>query len=349
MSRFGQIAGTARREAWGTSVELGDGGLFRLRLDNAVGQLMINTYVYRGAGELIVVDPGWPWTLDALEAALRDLGLARSFVDVDAWLYTHTHSDHMGAAALLGEVSDAPHITWSAVAEHVDRWHAFQDEVNDWTAWGYDAFEDRKFGEALQARTEQRRRAGIEFLLEAHGERRLRNFQPVEFGGQLKIADLTLQFVDARGHDPYHGAFHEVERGWLFAGDVVIATPTPICRAMNDDLDAYMASLDRLEALGAQMLLPGHGVQRAGELGAPFKRSRNYQHAYRQQILEILGNHTEPRTLLEIGLESMPGSQRYEGGARWVVHLGLLDTHLQKLVRDGMLNQTDGPRYQLTG
>lgn len=336
--------GIARREDWGTAVEIGD-GLFRIRLDNFVGSLMVNTYVYKGPRELIVIDPGWPWTLDALEAAMRDLGLCRSFVDVDAWIYTHTHIDHMGGAALLGEISDAPHYTWSAVEPYVDEWHRFQDDVNDWSTWGYEAFAQREFGDALAEHTRKRRDAGVEFLLHAHGEKPVRNVEYLEFGDELVIDDLRLRFLDARGHDPYHGAFFEPDRGWLFSGDVVIATPTPISAPMNDDLDLYLASLERLAALPATLLLPGHGVQRSGDLERAYTRSRDYQDAYRTQLLELLADKTTPLGLHEIGLLSTPDGKPYEGGARWLVHLALLDSHVRKLVREGLVEQTNGPRY----
>ncbi len=340
------MRGGARREPWGTAVELGD-GLFRLRLDNEIGALMVNTYVYRGPDALIVVDPGWPWTLDALEQALRDLGLAMSFEDVDAWLYTHTHIDHMGPAALLSEVSDAPHYTWSAVEPFVAQWHRFQDSVNDWTAWGYEAFVGQQFGDELAARTLKRRAAGVEFLLDAHGEKPVRNVRYLEFDEEFRVSDLRLRFVDARGHDPYHGAFFELDRGWLFAGDVVIATPTPISPPMNDDLDLYMLALDRLEALPTTLLMPGHGVQRSGDLTSVYARSRSYQDGYRDQLQQLLDMSMEPQDLLTLGLRSTPDGKPYEGGARWMVHLALLDSHLRKLVRDGLVELHDGPRYSL--
>lgn len=344
-NRFGNVRGSSRREKWGNAIEVAD-GLFRIRLDNFVSPLMVNTYAYRGGGQLIVIDPGWPWTLDALEQSLVDLGLARSFRDVDAWLYTHTHVDHMGPAALLTEVSDAPHYAYEAVAPFVEEWHRFQDAVTDWTAWGYEAFEVREVAEELAARTIQRRRGGYEFLVEAHGERALHNFRPVAFGEEFRVADLHLRFLDARGHDPYHGAFFELAHGWLFAGDVVIATPTPLSAPMNDDVDLYMQSLDRLEALPTTLLLPGHGVQRGGDLTSTFARSRGYQTQYRADTLRLLEEAPEPLGIVGLGLRSTPDGKPYESPARWLVHLALFDSHLRCLVRDGLVVQEDGPRYR---
>ena len=58
--------------------------LWRIRLKNPKSSLMVNSYVLAAAGEIVVIDPGWPWTLDALEKAggnrtkaARLLGISR--------------------------------------------------------------------------------------------------------------------------------------------------------------------------------------------------------------------------------------------------------------------------------
>lgn len=345
MSRFANVFGSAQREDWGTSIEVRE-GLFRIRLQNPVSPLMVNSYAYTSGSELIVIDPGWPWTLDAMEQALRDIGLARSFHDVDAWLYTHTHIDHMGPAALLSDISDAPHYTWSAVEPFVDEWHAFQNRMNDWTPWGETAFDDDASKDELRARTNRRKSGGVEFLLEAHGPLGVRNVEYLEFDDVFDVADLRLRFIDARGHDPYHGAFYEPDRKWLFCGDVVIATPTPVSQAMEDDLRLYMESLDRLDALDTELLLPGHGVQRGGDLAGAYARSRSYQEQYRERLLEAL-DRAEPAGLMQLSLELTPSGTVLEPYARWIVHLALVDSHLRALVSEEVAERLDGPRYQL--
>lgn len=347
MSRFGNVRGSARREEWGTAIEVAE-GLFRIRLNNPVGTLMVNSYVYRSPTSLVVVDPGWPWTIDALEIALRDLGLAGSLIDVDAWLYTHTHIDHMGAAGLLSEFSDAPHYTWSGVEPYLDEWHSFQNRTNDWTGWAEDVFDDEQEIEQMRSRTRQRREGGVEFLLEAHGERAVRNVELLEFGETFQVADLELRFVDARGHDPHHGAFYEPDRGWLFSGDVVIATPTPISRPMDDDLGLYLDSLKRLAGLDASLLLPGHGVQRSGDLSGPFQRSRDYQDRIRAAVLDALGEEDgRPAGLLELAARATPDGEPLTPRSRWMVHIALFDSHLHHLVGEGLVEALEGPRWAL--
>lgn len=336
--------GLAIREDWGTAFEVED-DLWRVRLFNERGTLLVNTYLYKGLDHLVVIDPGWPWCLDRLKAAMKHLGLG-SFRDVDAWLYTHTHIDHMGPAALLARESEAPHYTWAAVEEHLESWHTFQDQTNDWYDWSQRAF-------AEPARTMMREWHEMDDhendrnLVTEHGEMSVQNARLLEFGDRLQIADLEFEFVDARGHDPYHGAFYECGRRWLFAGDAVIATPTPISRAMNDDLRLYEATLDRLEALDVELLLPGHGVQKRGDLGRAFERSKKHVSDYHENVLAQLEKRDEPVGLYEICLSMTPERKPLEPIARWWVHLALVDSHLQKLVEDGLVTVNEEPRYRM--
>jgi len=173
-------------------------------------------------------------------------------------------------------------------------------------------------------------------------------FRSLEFGQSFRLGDLDLEFIDARGHDPYHGAFFERERGWLFAGDVVLATPTPIARAMNDELSLYEASLDRLEALDADLLLPGHGVQKRGDLDRAFERSRRHIAGYRKKVRSVLAERSEPVGLYEICLTLTPDRKPLEPISRWWVHLALVDSHLRQLVESGEVVVNDDPRYSLS-
>jgi glyoxylase-like metal-dependent hydrolase (beta-lactamase superfamily II) len=337
----------AIREDWGTAVEV-EPGLFRLRLVNPRGTLLINTYIYKSPGHLAVIDPGWPWTLDGLQTALADLGLG-TLAEVDQWLYTHTHIDHMGLAAILADHSDAPHYAWSAVEAHLPRWHAFQDQMNDWFDWGKSAFAEPWRSQLIAQR--ERQRAGqrkYSSMAHQYGERGVENAVLFELGETLQIGDLKLNVYDARGHDPYHVAFHEPELKWLFVGDVVIATPTPISRSMDDDLAQYRESLDRLQALDTALLLPGHGVQKSDRIDAAFARSRGFVDSYTERVLAVLAKHDAPVDLHTIALDLTPDGKPLAPEPRWWVHVALVDSHLNLLVNQASVQRHDGPRYELS-
>jgi glyoxylase-like metal-dependent hydrolase (beta-lactamase superfamily II) len=68
-----------------------------------LGPFPVNCYVVhgQGAGEAVVVDPGWPGALTEIEAALAG-------VRCTAILVTHGDIDHVGGVAELAEATGAP-------------------------------------------------------------------------------------------------------------------------------------------------------------------------------------------------------------------------------------------------
>lgn len=332
------------REDWGTLNEVAE-DLFRLRLFNPRGALLINTWIYRSDLGLVVIDPGWPWTLDGFEAALAVLG--GSVETVHHWLYTHTHVDHMGLAAQLSQRSEAPQTTWSGVRPHLEQWHAYQDATNDWSDWGNTAFAEPARSMMMRAYKGVRRGSLFAGMVDEFGEESVRNADLYEFDSTIKVADLELKMVDARGHDPYHIAFFEPSRGWLFSGDVVLATPTPLSRGMGDDLETYENSLQRLAELPVELLLPGHGVQRTDRIENAFNRAKGFISDYRAAVHKILGEADGPLDLYSLALATTPNGQPYEPMPRWWVHLSNLDSALGHEVKVGRIYEVQGPRYHL--
>ncbi len=62
------------------------------------------------------------------------------------------------------------------------------------------------------------------------------------------------------GHAPGHLCFHEEERGILIVGDMVASEGTILVTPDEGDLGCYLAQLERLDQLDAQLLLPAHGA-----------------------------------------------------------------------------------------
>lgn len=333
------------REDWGTLNEVGP-GLFRLRLFNPRGALLINTWFMEDNGSLAVVDPGWPWTLAGLEAALALLG--QRVETVRQWLYTHSHVDHMGLAAILSARSDAPHIAYQGLEPHLERWHSYQDQTNDWSAWGETAFAEPWRTLVREAFAASRRGRAFQGLVHEFGEARVHNAKLVDFGDVLRVGTRRFQVIDARGHDPHHIAFFEPDEGLLFAGDVVLAAPTPLARGMDDDLTTYMHSLERLAALPIQMLIPGHGVQRVDRIEQAFDRARGFLEEHRNAIYTVLQKTAAPVDLYSLALATTPNGQPLEPLSRWWVHLSNLDSHLQREVSLGHIECLEGPVYRLS-
>lgn len=325
------------KKEWGHALQLED-DLWRVRLRNPERSLIVNTYVYRGGDTLAVIDPGWAHTVDALQAALGDLELADSLAAVDRWLYTHAHIDHMGPAAMLERRSDAPHTAWSGLGPQLGVWHAFQDRVSDWRPWIDEAFIDPH-------RTRLLTNAASPEMVDRWGHAELSRAELVDFGDTIEVGELRLTLLDARGHDPHHGAWWEAERGWLFSGDVVLAAPTPICRSMDDNLADYKASLDRLEALDISLLLPGHGLHKRDRIDDAFDRARGFVREFARGTRRALRALGGPADLYSIALQMTPEGRPLKPASRWWVHLALVDSHLHAFVGAGEVEKLQGPRY----
>jgi glyoxylase-like metal-dependent hydrolase (beta-lactamase superfamily II) len=91
-------------------------------------------------------------------------------------------------------------------------------------------------------------------------ERALEDGQRIELGSAGSGAPpLVLRVVHTPGHAPGHLCFLEEGLGSLLAGDVISAVSTIVIDPPEGDMDAYLASVERLRSLGARTLFPGHG------------------------------------------------------------------------------------------
>ncbi|TXD34153.1 MBL fold metallo-hydrolase [Lujinxingia vulgaris] len=337
---------TYLRKPWGSSVRIED-DLWRLRLKNPVGSLLVNTFVYRHRDTLAVIDPGWPWEVQLLEDALSDLGFG-GIKAVTHWLYTHSHVDHMGAAVLLQRRSEAPHMIWPWVEPELERWHHYQDRVNDWTPWVEAAFAEPQRSQILKERTG--RSAGGARMLELFGPGALTHTRRYEVGETVKVGALRLELLDARGHDPSHLALWEPSRRWLFSGDLLLAMPSPLSRAMGDDLTLYEESLQRIARLPAELLLTGHGTHQRGEdIARAVARSRDQVASLDLNLRQALS--PAPTDLYTLALK-MAGGKALEPVSRWWVQIANTDTHLQRMVVRGeaeLVEDARGPLYRGRG
>jgi len=78
-------------------------------------------------------------------------------------------------------------------------------------------------------------------------------------GDKIDLGRRTLQVIAAPGHTPDSIALFDEGNGLLFTGDTYYAGPIYLYRP-ETDLDAYVASVKKMNALGARLLLPAHNV-----------------------------------------------------------------------------------------
>ena len=216
-----------------------------------------NFYLIEDGGRLVLVDAGAPRDWDLLVRALPALG--RGLGDLDAVLLTHAHSDHTGLAERV-----------RATASEPDRIHQADDAQpkrakpgnNDGRASAY-LLRVEFYRTVLSLA-----RRGATRLIPIREVSTFADGETLEVPGRPRV-------VHAPGHTPGCAALLLEGRRVLLTGDV-LATRNPLTgrvgpqvmpSGLNRDTPMALRSLDVLDTITADVLLPGHGEPWTG--GAP--------------------------------------------------------------------------------
>jgi glyoxylase-like metal-dependent hydrolase (beta-lactamase superfamily II) len=202
-------------------------------------------------GSLCLVDAGYPRDLDAIVAAVEDLG--RSLADLSAVLLTHAHADHIGSSERLRARHGVP------VHTHVEEAPHARGEREERISTGY--MLSRLWWPKMLSLVVNVVRAGAASV-EPVGE--LSTFEEAPDGLDLPGRPVP---VFTPGHTSGHCSFLLPDRGVLFTGDALVTHdaltqetgPRILHEAFNHDQAETVRSLDRLRTLDANILLPGHG------------------------------------------------------------------------------------------
>ena len=108
-------------------------------------------------------------------------------------------------------------------------------------------------------------------------------------GGTVRAGDTELTVLHTPGHAPDHVCFWNAGTRELYAGDMVVeGTTVMIPAGRGGNLREYLASLERLAALGAVRIYPGHGpvIDRPGQIIEDYLEHRRLRE---RQVLDCLG------------------------------------------------------------
>lgn len=160
---------------------------------------VLNVLLLRGNGVAALVDTGYDWTVDTLEAALAQAGLAKE--DVTHVVITHAHGDHVGGLVRNGE----------AVFPRA----AVLFSEKELAAWS-DAEAAKNASDGMRRMFES-----VDGIRRAYGDR-IRTFVP---GTDFFPTLPGVRAVDEAGHTPGHvGVMISAEgRTFLFWSDLLHA------------------------------------------------------------------------------------------------------------------------------
>lgn len=197
----------------------------------------VNVYVL-DLGKVVLVDTGTKKAEDLIRSGLRELG--KEPEDVAVLLLTHHHVDHVGTAGVWKRESRAQvdmHRTDAEVAAHRARRRTHGAKASMKVVAAFMGL----FSPFMRVPAFEADRS-------------------LDGGEVLDILGWPVEVIHAPGHTLGSVAFYAREAGVLFAGDAVNGrrgnAEPPI---IMEDVTAAHDSFRKLTALGAPILLPGHG------------------------------------------------------------------------------------------
>jgi hydroxyacylglutathione hydrolase len=145
-----------------------------------VGQIAENCFVFRrdGSDRALIVDPGDE--ADRILSAADELG-----VSVEGILLTHTHFDHIGAAAPIAKATGAP--VWCPEIEA-----PVLADINSFVPWpGFGPYESYDADHTVSG------------------------------GEKLELAGFEIDVIFTPGHSPGHVTYSIPGEAAIFSGDVI--------------------------------------------------------------------------------------------------------------------------------
>ena len=206
---------------------------------------IINSYLIEDAREVTIIDAGLPGYFKDIARELASMG--RTPADVRALVLTHGHSDHVGFAERLHHEQRIP------VSVHEDDAALARREVPN-PAKGFGPI---KLGPLL----------GFLWFTIVNGGLRTPRLQEVATFGDGATLDVPgrPKVILTPGHTPGSAVLHVSSLKALFVGDalatyaVTTGTRGPQVAPFSADAGQAVASLDRIEDISAELVLPGHG------------------------------------------------------------------------------------------
>jgi glyoxylase-like metal-dependent hydrolase (beta-lactamase superfamily II) len=314
------MPGSTRSHDHRSIVEVADG---ILRVEALLGDRANNMYVLGTDRPVLLFDTGTASDpAGTLAPALRDRGL--DLASLRFVIDSHTDVDHMGGNRAVQAL--AP----SAVLMCGEADRALVEDIERIIVERYGEF-SADHGIPLDP--------GM-----ADWCRSIAQDTPVDVsltgGERLRVArDWTVEALATPGHSPGSLSLHDPRSRALLIGDAILGpfVPTKVGGAAFPptyrDVDAYLATIERVERLAPDVLLAGHEpVRRGGAVLDFLAASREFALRLEAAVRDALGRRRW--TLSDLALELGPQFGEWPGEAHPIMRFPLLG-HLERLVARG--------------
>ena len=206
----------------------------------------VNWYLVEDGDRVAAIDAGLPPDWDVLTRALAGRRL-------EAVVLTHAHADHIGFAERARSETGATVYVHERDADLLR--HGASMAPSERSPLRYLAYPAARWAMWSMVRTRAFRAKPI---------RELTTFAD---GETLERVPGRPRVVFTPGHTPGHAVLHLPDRDLVFTGDALVTRepytgrpgPSIVARAATADSKRALASLDRIAATDASVLLTGHG------------------------------------------------------------------------------------------
>ncbi|MGW7382333.1 MBL fold metallo-hydrolase [Streptomyces sp. NPDC054794] len=224
-----------------------------------------NWVILKDGDELTLVDTGYPGDRQAVLDSLAAVG--GSPEAVTAVLITHAHNDHLGSAEYLRRTYDTPVYLHEAEVPHARR----------------DFLQQVSVGEVLRNAWRPGVLPWMVHALRSGGTQQHPVSAPEAFpgAGALDLPGRPVP-VHTPGHTDGHCVFHLPDAGLVISGDALVsghptsrlAGPQLLPDMFHHERARAVASLELIERLDGDLLLPGHGPVHRGSVRAAAQQAR---------------------------------------------------------------------------
>jgi glyoxylase-like metal-dependent hydrolase (beta-lactamase superfamily II) len=309
------------------SIERVLGDVYQLKLPVPFPLRFVSSYLVPGESGWTVIDPGfdYPEARDVWELRAPEVGLDLAG-GIEKVIVTHLHPDHIGLARWLSERSGAPvYMLEGEISNARILWDPTRDR---------EEFVRFLLENGMDEET-ARPTAGTNPKVHIPDD-----ILPLHPGDEVPVGEGAFRVVHTPGHSDFHFMLHDAERRLLIAGDHLLLKITPNIGlwpyTKPRPLERYMASLEGLCGMDAEVVLPGHGPLfhdldgRISELRAHHEERLDEMHA---------SFDGEPETPFEVSRRVFA-----DGLSSHQLRFALAETlaHLEHLAGDGRAERIEG-------
>jgi glyoxylase-like metal-dependent hydrolase (beta-lactamase superfamily II) len=297
-------------------------GIYKIPIVSRMFGFIVNSFfVQKLCPTLVDVPPDERIYLEKLQAGLAKTGY--SLADIRRIVVTHPHFDHFGAARTISEISGAE--VWVA-GEGAHWFEDFEREIH--------AEETARSAFLLEAGAsrDEIREVDDYYSRATPLARSLEPARRLNEGDLFDLSAFQFTITSVPGHTPWCVLLHDVENKVAFSGDFLqTITSNPLIQRnaktlpSYNSLKSYVKSLEKIDAAGLQITLPGHGdiimdgSERAKQILALIRRRR-------KAVLHFLEESEQTSVSISHGLfpDLLPG-RLFNAVSEVTAHLELLE------------------------